>query len=127
MPHAGNTNVYFYKDVARGQKEVSQVFIHWLQYIKRQDLKVAAVPQIEGLTVEDFLQYAKKKPELLKYLPNENDWLHLDRKWICDVLYTLDTEGIQEMIDKAMKKRRERLEVSQNTVVEMRPEFVAAL
>jgi hypothetical protein len=49
---------------------------------------VAAVPQIEGLTIEDFTKYARSDPVLLKFLPDEGDWHHLDKKWMCDVLYT---------------------------------------
>jgi hypothetical protein len=48
------------------------------------------IPQIDGLAVEDFIAFAKRKPELLKYLPNESHWNHIDKKWLCDVLYTLD-------------------------------------
>ena len=51
-------------------------------------MKVSAVPQIEGLTIEDFLKHARKKPTLLKHLPDEKDWHHLDKKWVCDVLYS---------------------------------------
>ena len=43
-------------------------------------MKIAAVPQIEGLTTEDLLAYAKTKPDILKYLPDEKDWHHLDKK-----------------------------------------------
>lgn len=68
------------------------------------------MPQIEGLTVEDFLKHARKKPVLLRYLPDEKDWKHLDKKWVCDVLYTHDTEAVQGMITKAMQDRRKRLE-----------------
>lgn len=57
-------------------------------------MKVSAVPQIEGLTTEDFLDHARKKPALLKLLPDEGDWHHLDKKWMCDVLYTKDTEAV---------------------------------
>ena len=57
-------------------------------------MKVAAVPQIEGLTIEDFLNYARKKAELMKYIPDERDWEHLDKKWVCDVLFTKDPIGI---------------------------------
>jgi hypothetical protein len=53
-------------------------------------VKLAAVPQIEGLTCEDFLSYARGKPLLLKHLPDEKDWLGLDKKWVCDVMFTLD-------------------------------------
>jgi hypothetical protein len=54
-------------------------------------VKVSAVPQIEGLSLLDFHIYAQGKPELLKYLPDDDDWRHLDKKWMCDVLYTKDT------------------------------------
>ena len=52
------------------------------------------MPQIEGLTTDDFLTHARAKPILLKYIPDEGDWHHLDKKWLCDVLYTMDTNGV---------------------------------
>jgi hypothetical protein len=56
------------------------------------------------------MKYARLKPNLLKYLPEESGWNHIDKKWLCDVLYTLDTEGIQNMIQKAMEERKRKLE-----------------
>ena len=64
------------------------------------------MPQIDGLTVEDFLAYARTKPILLKHLPDEDDWGHLDKKWVCDVLYTLDQKGVQDKIDATVLARR---------------------
>ena len=61
---------------------------------------------------------------MLKYLPDEKDWNHLDKKWICDVLFTNDQVPIQTMITQAMQDRRKKLEQSQNQLVDMRPEFV---
>ena len=55
---------------------------------------MSAVPQIEGLTIEDFLGHARARPQHLKCLPDEADWHLLDKKWVCDVLYTKDTEHI---------------------------------
>jgi hypothetical protein len=95
--------------------------------LKRLEVKVAFVPQIEGLTTEDFVEYAQKKPSLMKYLPSERDWLHLDKKFICDVLYTLDTDGIQQIIDDAQLRRNARLEQKQDLLVDIRPEFKEAL
>ena len=63
----------------------------------------------------------------MKYFPDEKDWVHLDRHWICDVIYTLDTENFQTMIDKAMKTRRERVEENRSLNLTMRPEFIEAL
>ena len=88
---------------------------------------VASVPQIEGLTIAEVLAHAKKNAAILKYLPDERDWVHMDRKWICDVVYTLDKAGFQTFITKAVKERKERLEQKRNLVVEMRPEFAQAL
>ena len=88
---------------------------------------VASVPQIDGLTVDDILQVFRASPNLLKYLPDERDWVNLDRKWLCDVLYTLDKANFQAIIDKAIKARKERLSASKNLLIEMRPEFAQAL
>ena len=60
--------------------------------------------------MEDFLNYAKKNQTLLKHLPDESGWNHHDKKWICDVLYTLDEPGIKGMINRAMEARKDKLE-----------------
>ena len=60
-------------------------------------------------------------------MPDEKDWNHLDKKWICDVLYTHDTVAVQNMITQSMQDRKKRLEQSKNQLVDMRPEFVQAL
>ena len=95
--------------------------------MKREDVKVSAVPKIEGLTIEDFLDYASKKKSLLSYLPEQRDWLHLDKHWICDVLYTLDEAGIQDMIDQAEHLRREKLIEKRDLTIALKPEFLEAL
>ena len=43
------------------------------------------------------------------------------------MIYTLDTEGTQEMINKAMTKRKTKLEQSQALLIEKKPEFAEAL
>jgi hypothetical protein len=90
-------------------------------------VKVSAVPQIEGLTVQDFLSYAKTRPGVLKHLPDERDWVHTDKPWICNVLYSLDPDGIQRMITAAMEERKIKVELSRHLNVRMRPEFAQAL
>jgi len=75
-------------------------------------VKVAAVPQIEGLTIEDFLKQAKKKANVPKLVPDERDWSHLDKKWVCDVMYSVDTQTVNDMISIAVKARKHRIEMS---------------
>ena len=64
------------------------------------------------MTVDDFLAYAKTKPNLMRYLPNQRDWHHLDKKWVCDVLYTVETDAVSKLIEDALKKRKDKLEKS---------------
>ena len=75
----------------------------------------------------DFVNFAKDHPQCLEFLPDEQDWLHLDKKWICDVLYTLEKEAFQSVINSAMVVRKQKLEHNQNLLVEIRPEFAQAL
>ena len=72
------------------------------------------MPQIEGLTVSDFLEYAKTKRNMLAHLPDPRDWVHKDKKWVCDVLYTIDPQGIQDMINGCMETRKIKVELSKH-------------
>jgi hypothetical protein len=87
---------------------------------------VSAVPQIEGLTVEDMMALAKTSPNTLKHLPDERDWDGLNRKWVGDILYTVEKAKFERLIKDACKARKDRLEEKNNLNVEMRPEFAAA-
>jgi hypothetical protein len=87
---------------------------------------VAAVPQIEGLTVESMLELAKTSAAALRHLPDERDWDGLNRKWVADILYTVERAKFEKLIKDAVKARKERLEEKHNLLVEMRPEFAQA-
>ena len=88
---------------------------------------MAAVPQIEGLTVESMLELTKTSVAALRHLPDERDWDDLNRKWVADILYTIERAKFEKVIKDAVKARKERLEEKHNLNVEMRPEFAQAL
>ena len=88
---------------------------------------MAAVPQIEGLTVESMLELAKMSVAALRHLPDEHDWDGLNRKWVEDILYTIERAKFEKVIKDAVKARKDRLEEKHNLNVEMRPEFAQAL
>ena len=88
---------------------------------------MAAVPQIEGLTVESMFELAKTSVAALRHLPDERDWDDLNRKWVADILYTIERAKFEKVIKDAVKARKERLEEKHNLNVEMRPEFAQAL
>jgi hypothetical protein len=71
---------------------------------------VATELQIEGLTVEDMLKLEKTSPNALKHLADERDWDGLNRKWVADILYTVERAKDEKIIKDAVKDRKERLE-----------------
>ena len=71
---------------------------------------MAAVPQIEGLTVEIMLELAKTSAAALRHLADERDWDGLNRKWVADILYTVERAKLEKVIKVAVKARKDRLE-----------------
>ena len=77
--------------------------------------------------MQDFFNYAKTRPAVLRHLPDERDWVHTDKPWIWNLMYTLDSVGIQQMVDAAMAERKIKVELSRHLNVRMRTEFAQAL
>jgi hypothetical protein len=73
------------------------------------------------------LDFARERPNVLKHLPEERDWVHIDKVWLGDVLFTLETKDFQKFVEDAVRKRNQHVEQKQDLVVEMRPEFAEAL
>ena len=59
----------------------------------------------------------------MKFLPDKRDWDHMDRKWLSDVMNTVDRQRFEKMVKDAAREMKARLEDKRNLVVEMRPEF----
>ena len=81
------------------------------------------MPHIEGLTVEDMLELAKTSPNSLKHLPDERDWDGLNRKWVADILFTVERAKFEKVIKDGVKARKEHLKEKHNLNIQMRPEF----
>lgn len=75
------------------------------QYVRRDKVRIASVPNVDGLTTESFLSLAKNSPVVMSHLPDERDWGRIDRHWLCNILFTLETEKMQNFIDDALKQR----------------------
>ena len=73
-----------------------------------------------------MLELAKTSPNALKHLPDERDWDGLNRKWLADILYTIERTKLEKIIKDAVKARKERLEEKNNLLVEIHLEFAQA-
>ena len=76
--------------------------------------------------MEDMLGLAKTSANALKHLPDERDWDGINRKWLGDIIYTIEKPKLERLIKDAVKARKDRLEEKNYMLVEMRPEFAAA-
>ena len=79
LPASHTMTVWHLRDLAQGKKKI----------IKSDRVRVYNVPQFEGLTISDFLQFAKVYPEVARALPPENEILKLPRQYVINVIYTL--------------------------------------
>jgi hypothetical protein len=68
-----------------------------------------------------MLELAKTSPNALKHLPDERDWDGLNRKWIADILYTVERGKFEKIIKDSVKARKERLEEKNNLLVRCDP------
>jgi hypothetical protein len=48
------------------------------------------------------------------------------RKWLSEILYSVEKAKFERLLKEAVKARKERLEDKNGLLVEMRPEFAAA-
>ena len=76
--------------------------------------------------MEDMLDLAKTSQNALRHIPDERDWDGLNRKWLADILYTVERAKFEKTIKDAVKARKDRLEDKNNMLVDMRPEFAQA-
>jgi hypothetical protein len=93
--------------------------------LTRDEVKLSHVPMIEGLQISELLKYGDGK--FASYFPDLKDWVHVDRKWLCDVLYTLDTKKFDEFVNECIKKKQKKNEDNKGLVVGIRSEFAEAL
>ena len=69
LPSIDCVTIYFLKDIASGDKK----------FIKSDFCKHLTVPHFEGLTVDDFLEYTEKYPQIERYLPPPKEIAKLPR------------------------------------------------
>lgn len=66
-------------------------------------------------------------PWIASHMPNSDEWIHLDRQWICDVIYSLSKNEFQALINEKIVARRQQVKEKQKTLVGIRSEFIDAL
>ena len=87
------------KDLASGSKTI----------IKASAVKHINVPQFDGLTVEDMLDYANDKPEVWRALPPKKEIPKLPRQYIANVIYTLVGQPFYDWVETQITARNNKI------------------
>ena len=74
-----------------------------------------------------MVERAKLVPELMEYLPDEQEIHLLPRQWLANVIYTQYGERFKEWVDGHIKARHEKFASKKNLMIDMDPEIAQAL
>ena len=103
--------IYHLKDLVQGTKK----------FISCESVKYLSVPQYKGLGIEKILEEAIKYPEMLNYLPVEDEYARLPRQWIINVAYTLIGKPFGDWVFEKMEARNQKLIDKQELGIDIDP------
>ena len=93
--------------------------------IKSKDIKNIGVPQYEGLSTADILDYSKDYPTVAEALPSEPrevDKLH--RQYVINVVYTLVGDPFRLWMEGVMQARDAKIKEERNLGIDLDPEIL---
>ena len=99
LPKPEHVTIWHLRDLAAGAK----------QYVKADHVKHIAIPQYEGLTINDMLEYVEDKPVCMRYLPVEKEVHKLPRQYLANVIHSVKGENFQRWVDQRVKERNEKI------------------
>ena len=91
-----------------------------------EDVKVIAVPQFEGLTLDEILEFGLSFREVVDALPIMKEIRKMPRSYICNVIYTLVGEPFQKWVMERCQMRNDRLAKDHSTAIELDPRVYEA-
>ena len=89
------------------------------RFITRSQVKQAYAPHIEGLTLQEIIVFIKQFPEILEYLPEEEEMPRAGRDFICNVAYTLKPDEFTSFVRSKEQSRRAKLDSQQRNTVSL--------
>ena len=113
LPSYESVTIWHLKDIAAKKKHA----------IKCEEVKVLHVPQFDGLSIEDMLNWGRTKPDVMRSLPPESEIEKLPRQYIINVIYTLVGEPFSKWVDGRVNARNEKILNEQDLLIEMDPEL----
>ena len=116
LPPIDNVTIWHLRDLARAER----------RRIASKDVQHIAIPQFEGLTIKNMLEYAQKVPAVMKALPTgEKEIEKLPRQYIANIIHTIVGKPFQVWIDTQLEARNAELAEKKEMFIELDPEIEA--
>jgi len=106
--------IWHLRDLASGIKRI----------IKCEAVKVISIPQFEGLTIPDLLDFAKGYPAIAHAFPVEKEISKLSRAYIGNVIYTLIGEIFSTWVQLRVTERNVKVSEEGNQIISMDPDVM---
>ena len=119
---------YFLKQLINGEKKSKLYILHIVLHlgISCDDIKVIYCPQYENISVKNMMQEASKDPNIMQYLPDEQEIHLLPRQYLANVIYTVVGERFAAWVKERIVERNEKMTSKNNMIIMMDPEIAAA-
>ena len=107
--------MFHLRDLASGRRRL----------IRSKDIKSLGVPQYEGLSTNNILEWAANYPEVSEALPTEPREIDkLLRQYVINVIYTLVGEPFRQWVETVMTARDARITEERQLGIELDPEIL---
>ena len=94
--------------------------------IMADNVKFISIPNYTGLRINAMFEFAKDYPRAMKALPVIEEWYHLHRQYLANVIFTTVGKPFTEWVDQHIEIRNKKVADEKNQMVNMDPAVAEA-
>ena len=108
--------IYFLKDLISGKKK----------RVLGKDVRHIAIPQYEGLSINDIAAFVNQYGSVGDYLPDGGEIKKVPKQWIANICHSVLKNVFAEWVKNQVEKRNKELVKQKGLLIDMDPDMAAA-
>ena len=84
------------------------------------------MPQYEGLTTADLLEWCGDHAIVLDYIPDLNEIRKVPKQWLINIIYSLVGNQFKAWVREQIEARNSRMTVDREVMINLDPQIAAA-
>ena len=77
------------------------------------------MPQFEGLDLDSIKEYVYADEELRQFFPDERDFALLQKKWVCDICFSVKQDHFDDWVKAKIAARNKRAATEKDSQIVM--------